>query len=380
MTVPSTLSGEAAIVGVSAAEVGWATSYSVAEIMALATRRALDDAGLSIRDVDGVFAVTPYFWMSSVTLAEQLGIQPRYTDSTNLGGCSFVSHLGHALGAIATGRCEVAVIAYGSTQRTDGGKLVTGADNLPYEIPYGFQHPISAYGLAAQRHMHEFGTTREQLAKVTVTASQWAALNPSALKPEPVTIEDVLKSPLVSDPLRKLDCCLITDGGGAVVVTTKDRAKMLRKKPVSVLGAGESHSHRYGAAMRSYTTTAAVASGRDAYEMAGMGPKDIDVVQIYDAFTINVILGLEDLGFCKKGEGGALIDRGIGPGSKRPVNTSGGGLRYCHPGMFGIYLIIEAVQQLRKEAGARQVSDARRALVHGIGGVLSGHATAILGV
>lgn len=376
----STLSGQAAIVGASAAEVGWETSYSVAEIMALATRRALDDAGLAISDVDGVFAVTPYFWMSSVTLAEQLGIQPRYTDSTNLGGCSFVSHLGHALSAIATGRCEVAVIAYGSTQRTDGGKLVTGADNLPYEIPYGFQHPISAYALAAQRHMHEFGTTREQLAKVTVTASQWAALNPSALKPEPVTIEDVCKSPLVSDPLRKLDCCLITNGGGAVVVTTKERAKKLRKKAVYVLGAGESHSHRYGAAMQSYTTTAAVASGRDAYAMAGLGPEDIDVVQIYDAFTINVILGLEDLGFCKKGEGGVMVDRGIGPGSKRPVNTSGGGLRYCHPGMFGIYLLIEAVQQLRNEAGARQVPDASVALVHGIGGVLSGHATAILGV
>jgi len=376
----STLSGEAAIVGVAAAEVGWETSYSVAEIMALATRRALDEAGLTIRDVDGVFAVTPYFWMSSVTLAEQLGIQPRYTDSTNLGGCSFVSHLGHALGAIATGRCSVAVIAYGSTQRTDGGKLVTGADNLPYEIPYGFQHPISAYALAAQRHMYEFGTTREQLAKVTVTASQWAALNPAALKPEPVTVDDVLKSPLVSDPLRKLDCCLITNGGGAVVVTTRDRAKKLRKKPVSVLGAGESHSHRYGAAMQSYTTTAAVASGRDAYEMAGLGPTDIDVVQIYDAFTINVILGLEDLGFCKKGEGGALVERGIGPGSRLPVNTSGGGLRYCHPGMFGIYLLIEAVQQLRGEAGARQVPEPRHALVHGIGGVLSGHATAILGV
>lgn len=376
----STLSGQAAIVGVSTAEVGWDTTYSVAEMMALATRRALDDAGLAIRDVDGVFAVTPYFWMSSVTLSEQLGIQPRYTDSTNLGGCSFVSHLGHALSAIATGRCEVAVIAYGSTQRTDGGKLVTGADNLPYEIPYGFQHPISAYALAAQRHMHEFGTTREQLAKVTVTASQWAALNPAALKPEPVTVEDVCKSPLVSDPLRKLDCCLITNGGGAVVVTTKERAKKLRKKAVYVLGSGESHSHRYGAAMQSYVTTAAVASGRDAYAMASLGPDDIDVVQIYDAFTINVILGLEDLGFCKKGEGGLMVERGIGPGSKRPVNTSGGGLRYCHPGMFGIYLLIEAVQQLRNEAGARQVPNARRALVHGIGGVLSGHATAILGV
>jgi acetyl-CoA acetyltransferase len=324
----SSLCGEAAIVGVSEAEIGWSTELSVAEIMALATRRALDDAGLQIRDIDGIFAVTPYFWMSSVTLAEQLGVQPRYTDSTNLGGCSFVSHLGHALSAIATGRCEVAVIAYGSTQRSDGGKLVTGADNLPYEIPYGFQHPISAYALAAQRHMYEYGTTREQLAKVAVTASQWASLNPNALKPELLTIEDVINSPHISDPLRKLDCCLITNGGGAVIVTSIERAKTLKKKPVAILGVGESHSHRYGAAMQSYTTTAAVASGRDAYEMSGLSPKDIDVVQIYDAFTINVILGLEDLGFCKKGEGGLLVDKGIGPGSSLPVNSTGGGLRY----------------------------------------------------
>jgi len=377
--IPSKLSGEAAVVGVSEAEIGWNTKLSVAEIMSLAAHRAVEDAGLSIRDIDGVFAVTPYFWMSSVTLAEQLGIQPRYTDSTNLGGCSFVSHLGHALSALATGRCEVALIAYASTQRSDGGKLVTGADNLPYEVPYGFQHPISAYAMAAQRHMYEFGTTREQLARVTVTASRWAALNPVALKQEHVSVEEVCQSPLISDPLRKLDCCLITNGGGAVIVTTKERARKLGRKPVQVLGVGESHSHRYCAAMRSFTTTAAVASGKDAYEMAGLGPNDIDVVQIYDAFTINVILGLEDLGFCKKGEGGLLVDKGIGPGSKLPVNTSGGGLRYCHPGMFGIYLIIEAVRQLRQEAGARQVNKPRHALIHGIGGVLSGHATAILG-
>lgn len=370
----------AVVAGVADAEIGWSTDYNAAEIMAIATHAALADAGLSVSDVDGVFAVTPYYWMSSVTLAEQLGIQPRYTDSTNLGGCSFVSHLGHAVSAIATGRCEVAVIAYASTQRSDGGKLVTGADNLPYEVAYGFQHPISAYALAAQRHMHEYGTTREQLAQVVVTASQWAALNPAALKRERVTVDEVVASPLISDPLRKLDCCLITNGGGAVVVTSRERAARLRSRPVSVLGVGESHSHRYGAAMRSYATTAAVESGRDAYEMAGLGPEDIDVVQIYDAFSINVILGLEDLGFCAKGEGGPKVASGIGPGSRLPVNTTGGGLRYCHPGMFGIYLMIEAVRQLRGECGERQVPEARRALVHGIGGVLSGHATAIFGV
>jgi acetyl-CoA acetyltransferase len=370
----------AAIAGVADAEIGWSTGYNAAEIMSIATHAALADAGLALSDVDGVFAVTPYYWMSSVTLAEQLGIQPRYTDSTNLGGCSFVSHLGHAVSAIATGRCEVAVIAYASTQRSDGGKLVTGADNLPYEVPYGFQHPISAYALAAQRHMHEFGTTREQLAQVAVSASRWAGLNPAALKREPLTVEEVCASPLISDPLRKLDCCLITNGGGAVVVTSRERAARLRGRPVAVLGVGESHSHRYGAAMRSYTTTAAVQSGADAYDMAGLGPRDIDLVQIYDAFSINVILGLEDLGFCAKGEGGRTVAAGIGPGSRLPVNTTGGGLRYCHPGMFGIFLLIEAVRQLRGTAGARQVENARHALVHGIGGVLSGHATAILGV
>jgi acetyl-CoA acetyltransferase len=372
------LRGAAAVVGAADAEIGWSTPYNAAEIMAIATHDALADAGLTLKDVDGVFAVTPYYWMSSVTLAEQLGIQPRYTDSTNLGGCSFVSHLGHAVSAIATGRCEVAVIAYASTQRSDGGKLVTGADNLAYEVPYGFQHPISAYALAAQRHMYEFGTTREQLAQVAVSASQWASLNPSALKRELLTVEEVGASPLISDPLRKLDCCLITNGGGAIVVTSRERASRLRAKPVAVLGVGESHSHRYGAAMRSYTTTAAVQSGRSAYEMAGVGPEEIDVVQIYDAFTINVILGLEDLGFCAKGEGGRKVAAGIGPGSALPVNTTGGGLRYCHPGMFGMFLLIEAVRQLRGTAGARQVPKAQRALVHGIGGVLSGHATAIL--
>ena len=372
------LSDAASIVGVAEAEIGWDTKYNASEIMAIATHAALADAGLALSDVDGVFAVTPYYWMSSVTLAEQLGIQPRYTDSTNLGGCSFVSHLGHAVSAIATGRCEVAVIAYASTQRSDGGKLVTGADNLPYEVPYGFQHPISAYALAAQRHMHEFGTTREQLAQVTVTASEWAALNPAALKRERLTVEEVCVSPLISDPLRKLDCCLITNGGGAVVVTSRERAAGLRAHSVKVVGVGESHTHRYGAAMRSYTTTAAVESGRSAYEMAGVGPKDIDVVEIYDAFTINVILGLEDLGFCAKGDGGPTVAAGIGPGSRVPVNTTGGGLRYCHPGMFGIFLLIEAVRQLRGNVGARQVAGARHALVHGIGGVLSGHATAIL--
>jgi len=247
-----------------------------------------------------------------------------------------------------------------------------------FEAPFG-PTIVGSYALVAQRHMHEYGTTREQLAKVTVAASQWASLNPEALKPEPVSVSDVLDSPLVSDPLRKLDICLVTDGGGAIVLTTRDRAKKSAKRAISVLGTGESHDHCYVTNMPSFTRTAGVQTGRAAYEMAGLGPKDIDVVQIYDAFTIMVVLGLEDLGFCQKGEAGAMIDAGIGPGSRLPINTTGGGLRYCHPGMFGIFLLVEAVRQLRGECGKRQVERARTALAHGFGGVLAGNATVILG-
>jgi acetyl-CoA acetyltransferase len=373
------LSGEVAIVGAATAGIGWETKSSAAEIMADAVLKALVDAGLTLRDVDGVFAVTPYYWMPSVTLADQLGIQPKVTDSTNIGGASVVAHVGHALRAIVSGQCEVAVIAYASTQRSDAGRLVTGADILPFERPYGPLFPISGYAMVMQRHMYEFGTTREQLAKVAVAASQWASRNPDALKRELLTVDEVLASPLVSDPLRKLDICLVTNGGGAIIVTSKERAKTLGKSAISVLGAGESHSHCYISNMRSYVATAAVQSGKAAYEMAGLSPADIDVVQIYDAFTISVILGLEDLGFCGKGDGGRMIDQGIGPGSKLPVNTSGGGLRYCHPGMFGIFILVEAVRQLRGECGERQVQGTRHALVHGFGGVFSGNATVILG-
>ena len=373
---PTALAGQVAIAGVATAGIGWATTDTPVEIMARATHAALADAGLRRDDVDAVFAVTPYYWMPAVTLAEELGIRPRLSDSSNIGGASVVAHVGHAVRAIVTGGADVAVIAYASTQRSDGGRLVTRAEVAPCERPYGALFPISAYAMVAARHMHEFGTTREQLAGVAVAASQWAARNPEALRPEPLTVEEVVASARISDPLRKLDCCLVSNGGGAIVLTPADRRT---RKPVAVLGVGESHSHCHLSAMRSFTETDAVQSSAAAYVMAGCGPEDIDVVQIYDAFTINVIVGLEDTGFCGKGEGGRLVERGIGPGGVLPVNTSGGGLRYCHPGMFGIFLLVEAVRQLRGEAGARQVQGARRALVHGYGGVFAGNATAVLG-
>jgi acetyl-CoA acetyltransferase len=373
------MSPEVAVVGVATAGIGWDTVYSSVELMAQASCAALEDAGVRVPDVDAIYAATPYYWMPSVTLAEQLGIQPRATDSTNIGGASVVAQVGHAVRDIATGRASVALIAYGSTQRSDAGKLVTRAEISPYEKPYGALFPISGYALVAQRHMHEFGTTRAQLAQVAVAASQWAHLNPEALKREVLTREQVMSSPLISDPLRKLDICLVTNGAGAIVLCDRERAKSLRRDSVFVLGTGEGHSHCYASSMLSYTETAAVQTSKAAYEMASIGPQDIDIVQIYDAFTISVIVGLEDLGFCEKGRGGALVEAGIGPGSRLAVNTSGGGLRYCHPGMFGIFLLIEAVRQLRGSCGDRQVASATHALVHGFGGIFAGNATVILG-
>lgn len=373
------VTAEIAIVGAATAGVGWETPNSSVELMAQASHAALNDAGLRLQDVDAIYAATPYYWMPSVTLAEQLRVQPRATDSTNIGGASVVAQVGHAMRDLTGGRASVALIAYGSTQRSDGGRLVTRAEIASYEKPYGALFPISGYALVAQRHMHEFGTTRRQLAQVAVSASQWAHLNPEALKREVLTSEEVIASPLISDPLRKLDICLVTNGAGAIVLCDSQRAKHLQRPPVHVLGTGEGHSHCYVSSMLSFTQTAAMQTSKDAYEMAGIGPKEIDVVQIYDAFTISVIVGLEDLGFCEKGQGGVFVEAGIGPGSQLPVNTSGGGLRYCHPGMFGIFLLIEAVQQLRGRCGDRQVANARHALVHGFGGIFAGNATVILG-
>jgi acetyl-CoA acetyltransferase len=379
--VPNTR--EAVIVGVAESDLGVVPGLSPLDLMAQAAIRALADAGLDKREVDGLLAASAYYYMPTVSLGEYLGIVPRYTDSTTIGGSSFVAHLRHAKLAVESGACEVALIAYGSTQRSDGGALVTMAEPLPYEVPHGLPYPIGAYALAARRHMAEFGTTPEQLAAVAVQARAWALLNPKAFMHDrgPLTVADVLASPLIADPLHLLDCCLVTDGGGAVVVTTRERARDLPRRPVRILGAGESHTHRGIMGMPDLTTTAARYSGAQAFAEAGLRPADIDFVELYDAFTINTILFLEDLGFCPKGEGGPFVADGrIGPGGVLPVNTNGGGLSYCHPGMYGIFTIIEAVRQLRGEAGARQVARARVGLVHGNGGTLSSQCTAILGI
>ena len=352
---------------------------------ALAAKRALADAGLSKGDVDAVMT-TDVVGLPSLQIAEYLGIKPRFTDTTITGGSAFEVFVEHAALAITAGLAEVVLITYGSSLWTDHRRLVEqgGVDpRMPaaqFEMPYGDLSPIAGYALAAMRHMHAFGTTSEQLAEVVVSSRRWAALNPKALLREPVSIDDVIQSPMVASPFHKLDCCLMTDGGGALVITSTERARDLRARPVFLIGSGFRSTHLTITHMDDLTTTGAVSSGRQAFARAGLKPKDIDVVEIYDSFTFSVVVALEDLGFCKKGEGGAFVGQGrLAPGGELPTNTSGGGLSYTHPGALGIFLVIEAVRQLRGECGNRQVPNAQVALVHGIGGWLSAHATLILG-
>lgn len=376
--------GSIAVLGTGLAGLGDAGGATEQEIIALAAHKAVVSSGLVMRDIDGIItsSLTSPWWV--MRMSEYLGIRPRFSDSTMFGGSSFIADLKIAALAIDAGECENVLICYGATPRsvrssTHINQMRAELDPQPYEHPYKPFNPVSSYALAAARHMHEYGTTREQLAEVAVAARRWAQLNPDAFSRKPLTIDDVLGAKMISDPLTVRDCCLVTDGAGAFVVTKSERARDFHDKPVYVLGVGHAHWHRQISCMEDLTVTPAVDSGRKAFTEAGLKPSDIDVVQLYDAFTINPILFLEDLGFCQKGEGGAFVSGGrIAPGGDFPLNTNGGGLSCVHPGMYSIFLIIEAAAQLRAEAGPRQVRDAQIALVHGNGGVLSSQATAIL--
>ena len=373
--------GGAAIVGAAESDLGKvAEEMSPIDLMAQGTHRALADCGVALKDVDGLFCATAQARLSVLALAEYLGIQPAFIGSTIVGGSSFEYHVAHAAGAIALGLCNVAVVAYGSTQRSIGRRQASMREINPYETPFRPFMPSSAYALAASRHMHQYGTTREQLAAVAVAARDWALLNPVAWEKKPLTIQEVLNARMVSYPFTVRDICLVTDGGGAIVITSAERARSFKKPPVYVLGCGQSITHNAISSMPDLTVTGAVASGKEAYAMAKLGPADVDAVELYDAFTLNTMLFLEDLGFCKKGEGGAFVSDGrIGPKGSLPVNTNGGGLSYCHPGMYGLFVLIEAVRQLRGECGARQVKECEVAIAHGNGGVLSSQSTVILG-
>lgn len=380
------LRGSAAIAGVATFGNGETPGFTDMELLARSARAAVADAGLKMSDIDGVCTASASAAMWGLPVIEYLGLNPRYIDTTMLGGSSFIAHLLPAMEALRSGQCKAVLVCYGSAQRSAAigrreiGQARRYLDPQPYEHPYEPAFPVSAYALAASRHMHEFGTTREQLADVAVAARAWARLNPEAFMRDPLTREDVLKSRMVADPLSVRDCCLVTDGGGAYVLVSAERAKDLPRKPVYVLGNATAVWNRQISSMPDLTVTAARQSGEEAFAMAGLAPKDIDVLQLYDAFTINTLLFLEDLGFCPKGEGGRFIaDGAIAPGGKLPVNTNGGGLSCTHPGMYGIFALIEAVRQLRGECGERQVKNVRTALAHGNGGMLSSQATAILG-
>jgi acetyl-CoA acetyltransferase len=376
--------GAIAVLGTGLAGLGHAGGLTEQEIIAQAACKAVARSGLEMKDIDGILtsSLTSPWWV--MRMAEYLGIRPRFSDSTMFGGSSFIADLKVAALAIAAGECENVLVCYGSTPRSAPSsskinQMRAELDPQPYEHPYKPFNPVSSYALAAARHMHQYGTTRRQLAEVAVAARQWAQRNPDAFARGPLTIDDVLGAKMISDPLTVRDCCLVTDGAGAFVLTSAARARTLHAKPVYVLGSGHAHWHRQISCMEDLTVTPAVDSGRSAFAQAGLTPADIDVVELYDAFTINPILFLEDLGFCQKGEGGAFVEGGrIAPGGRFPMNTNGGGLSCTHPGMYSIFLVIEAVAQLRGEADARQVAGAEVALVHGNGGVLSSQATAIL--
>ncbi|WP_395000938.1 acetyl-CoA acetyltransferase [Sphingomonas sp.] len=371
--------GRTSIAGVATYGLGEAPGYSSIELAAKAGLLAVADAGLTLPEVDALFICLPDDFFAGLSFAQYLGLSPRFTDNNRTGGSAFMSHVATAAMMLDAGYIDCALIAYGSNQRSGGGKLATPFKSNAWEAPYRPLFPVSSYALAAARHFHEYGTTREQLAEVAVSARNWANTNPEAFAKGLLTIEDCLAARMISSPLGARDCCLVTDGAAAIVMTRTDRARDLAKRPVAVLGAAAATWYSAISQAADLTTTAAAESGPRAYAMAGVGPHDIDVVQLYDAFTINPILFLEDLGFCPKGEGGRFVADGrIGPGGERPVNTDGGGLSCAHPGMYGLLAIAEAARQLRGEA-ANQLPRAEVALAHGSGGTLSSQATVILG-
>ncbi|MDG2307025.1 MAG: acetyl-CoA acetyltransferase [Candidatus Binatia bacterium] len=376
---------EIAIAGAFEHPTRWAPDKTSYQIAAEAARGALAEAGLTFGDVDG-YACSGVGPIGVLSMCHHLNLQPDWLDSTSIGGSSFVAQVLNAAAAIRDGLCTTVLITYGSTAASDRFAVGTGGGTAgdPPDAFEGVYGPtvVGAYGMVAQRHMHQYGTTSEQLAEIAVTMRRHAGLNPNAKYRDPITVEDVLASRIISSPLHLLDCCVISDGGGALVVTSEERAKDLATRPVRVLGGGIAARHS-GIGERDITDIAARQSGKRAFERAGVGRDDIDLCMIYDSFTITVLSTLENLGFCEAGEGGAFVQGGrIGLGGALPLNLDGGGLSSNHPGMRGMFLVIEAAKQLRGECGERQVENAEVALCHGTGGYLGiqhSGATLILG-
>ena len=369
----------ASIVGAYEHPIRKAPDKSVAQLHAEVAAGALRDAGLSKDDIDGYFCAGDAPGMGPLSMVDYLNLKVRHADSTDIGGASYLAYVAHAANAIAAGRCDIALITLAGRPRSEGQATGTAPrqrdPNMPdaqWEVPYAMTN-VNGYGMCAQRHMHQYGTTSEQLAWVKVAASHHARHNPNAMLRKVVTVEEVVDSPIVAAPLHRLDCCVISDGGGALIVARPEIARSLKRPVVDVIGAGESVYHPFAGEV-DLTRTGAVVAGRQAFAEAGIKPADIQYASIYDSFTITVVMLLEDLGFCEKGQGGRFVADGnlIAGVGRLPFNTDGGGLCNNHPAnRGGITKVIEAVRQLRGEAyPAVQVPDCELALAAGNGGVL----------
>ena len=382
------LRGKVAIVGVADTEVGVLAGRTPMEMGVEAALAAIEDAGLEKNDIDGLVTCNamaqPMMYHAEAT-AEYLQIFPRYCIAAGAGGGTTFSIIHHAASAIATGMADVVVVTMADAMRSgltrDQAMMVQASTGHPeFEQPYGPTVP-AYYALIAQAHMAEFGTTQEQFAGIAVACRAHAARNPSAQMRDLISVEDVLESRMIADPLHLLDCSLVSDGGAAIVLTSAERAADMKQTPVYLLGAGEGHSHEHISAARNLTTSAAKEAGQRAFEMSGLRPTDMDFAQLYDCFTPTVLVELEDLGFCEKGEGGAFVESGaLLPGGSLPVNTHGGLLSHSHPGNPGsMFALTESVWQLRGEASGRQVAGSKNALVHAQGGIMSSHTALVLG-
>jgi acetyl-CoA acetyltransferase len=383
-----TLKNKVAIVGVGESDIGKVPHLTGLGLNAQACKRALDDAGLHPRDVDGLltaYSFTEPYTMLGSALCEYTGMRPRMCTSMVTGGASPGIMLRHAAQAIASGTAETVLVCAGENRATGLGRegsiaVLTNVGHPQFEKPYGGSIP-AFYAMVAQRHMYEHGTTREQMAAVAVNTRAHALLHPSAQMKTALTVEHVLSSKRIADPLGMLDCCIISDAAGAFVVTSAERAKDLVDKPVYLLGIGEMHTHEHVLCAPDLSTFGALQSGRAAYEMAGLRPQDVDLAQLYDCFSIVPIIELEELGFCEPGEGGHFFETGKARiGGQLPVNTNGGMLSHAHAGAAGAILgVVEVARQLRGGLGPRQVEGAKVGLVHNEGGILSSHCTMLLG-
>ena len=374
------LSNKVCIVGAAESdEIGTLPEVSQLSLHLQSIHNAVADAGLKISDIDGIFTAGQH---SPSTLGEALGVHPRYVDGTTVGGCSFIMMVGHAAAALHHGLCDVALISHGESGRSGTG-VTRGRDTSlsgQYEMPYGFGGAPTYFGMITNRHMHEYGTTLEDWAQVAVSTRAWAGLNPKAKFRDPITVQDVLDSKPLFYPFNLLNICLVTDAGGAIILTRADRAKDCAHKPVYVRGAGEGTEHVLLTSMKDLARSQATRiSGEKAFEMAGVKHDDFDHLMFYDAFTSGPPLMLEALGFCEPGEGVSFFEDGKStPGGTLPINTNGGGLSYTHSGMYGIFPLIEATRQLRGGLGDRQVPNCNLSLVNGMGGMLSAAGTVVL--